>query len=216
MIPKFMDVVAHWVAVDPVAALSYVEKLGPDPRVSLLRRRLSDGGMKVWLKQDPMVAITYAREAIWRDAANVTYLESVFPALLRPGSTAPYAELKAYLDQLPKIEAVYQAIPETIGQHVRDDIPAAESFIEQLPTEFADQSLYVLLGMAKADAEGWTFVEALMQGQTPTGTDRSLLTGALQALYQKVPGDRQCSLLWSRWRVPWKKGTSTWPWPLAR
>ena len=189
MIPKFIDVVAHWVAVDPVAALSYVEKLGPDPRVSLLRSRLSDGGMKAWLKQDPAAAIAYAQEAVWRDAANVTYLESVFPALLRPGSTTPYAELKAYLDRLPKIEAVYLPIGTAIFHLIRDDIPASEAFIAQLPAEFVGENLYFSLGWAKAQVAGWTFVETLTRGQLPTGTDRSQLSGALASLYQKVPGE---------------------------
>ena len=188
MFPKFGDVVARWVAVDPVAALSYVEKLGPDPRVSSLRHALGGSGMRVWVKQDPAAAIAYTKEAVWRDAANVTYLESVFPALLRPGSPEPYAELKAYLDQLPRIEAVQQAIQAEIILHIRDDIPAAESFIEQLPAEFVGERLYFGLGLAKAQVAGWTFVETLTRGQLPAGTDRNQLSGALATLYEKTPG----------------------------
>lgn len=170
-IPKIAAVIVRWVAADPRAAMMFLENFpSHDPR----RMGSSVSGIEEWLKRDPAAAMAFAKEAIWRDAANADYLVPVLKSLVRPESADPFGELKRYLDQLPQIEAVYSQVAQAIGAGLKSNLSAAEAFNESLP---AGMRFDGLLGGAKAQAWGFAAIEALTAKRELNAGDREQLAG---------------------------------------
>jgi hypothetical protein len=181
-VPSNVEVVRRWVAGDPVAAIRHLEKLSPHDfrRGPAIRAVFAE-----WLKFDQPEAAAFAKKEVWSDAANSgypDYLGPVFASFVRTNGPGRYSDLKQYLSELPQVEKVFRHIKPVITAEMKNDLPAAEAFIESLPSGPSRDSLYGVIGMGKAEAMGFAMVELLAAKPDLSPRERQQLSGAVTRL----------------------------------